>query len=60
MYITAMRKVWTTSRNGIYGVYVEWYDAPKRRRSKYFAPHYRKLAKRTQALLESDLSGIQT
>jgi integrase len=37
-----MRKVWITERKGIPGQYVEWYDDTGRRRSKYFAPEYKR------------------
>jgi integrase len=40
-----MRKVWQTRRKGIPGVYVEWYDDTKRRRSKYFAPKHKEFVK---------------
>ena len=51
-----MRKVWTSTRNGIPGIYVEWYDDQKRRRSKYFAPHYKKLVKHFVARKFSELN----
>jgi len=42
-----MRKVWVSQRNKEKspGVYVEWLDENKRRRSKYFAPQYKRHVK---------------
>ena len=36
-----MKKVWQTKRNGIPGIYVEWYDFIGKRRSKYFHPKHK-------------------
>lgn len=54
-----MRKVWQTKRNGLPGVYVEWYDENNRRRSKYFGQAFRKYAKEFQARKFAELnSGV--
>ena len=52
-----MRKVWVSTRKGIPGQYVEWYDSQNRRRSKYFAPQYRTYVKQFKARKFMELNG---